>query len=139
MNYVPKRAGQRTCRPDLVILIVGVGDERDGESSQEESWIGVVYDGGILHMCWFQSIQGYHLLLSVNLRSKSLVIMLHNLIRTIIRLLQGASYRIVTYKDVCTMLEIFAYVGLVLGVIARWRCSQTLHGGSELGNVIPWI
>ena len=46
---------------------------------------GCVYDEGILHMCWFQSIQGYHLLLSVNLKSKGLVITLHNLIPTITR------------------------------------------------------
>ena len=90
-------------------------------------------------MCWFQLIQGYHLLLSVNLKSKGLVITLHNLIRTIIMLLQGASYRIVTYKDVCTMREIFVYVTLVLGVIVRWCCSQPLHGGLELGEVIPWM
>ena len=37
------------------------------------------------------------------------------------------------------MHEIFAYVGLVLGVIARWCCSQPLLGGSELGDAFPWI
>ena len=79
-------------------------------------------------MCWFQSIERHHLLLSVNLKSKGLVFALHNLIRAIIRLLQGASYCIVTYKDVCAMREILAYIGLVLGVIARWCCLQRLHG-----------
>ena len=90
-------------------------------------------------MRWLQSIQRYHLLFSVDLKSNGLVVALHNLIQAVIRLQQGASYRIVTYKNVCAMREIFAYVGLVLGVIARWCCTQTFLGAFELCDVIPWI
>ena len=106
--YVSKRAGQQTCRPDLVILIVGWRIKAMASRAKKNRPSGLC-----LSRCptlW-----------------------------TIIRLLQGASYCIVTYKDMCTMCEIFAYVGLLLGVIARRHYLQPLHGGSELGNVILWV
>ena len=91
--------GQWTGRPDLVILVAGVGDViGGGELSQVESSMGVVSSMEESSRCAGLSRSSDT---TFDHNSEGLVNPLHDLLRSVIRRLQRRLHCIVLHENVC--------------------------------------
>ena len=103
-----------------------------------------IYQEWILNVGWFQAIQWYCLLLSVDVKSEGFVSTFDDLVRTVVWLLQSSSYCILLFKDMGAARMVTTHERFLSLVMMDWSsCSSQLFHcflqPSYVSTVLSWI